>query len=763
MGKNENFKLKYNVNFMKFLKKKYILLTLFFVFFSFNSYAEVVKKVEAKGNERIALETIVVFGDIVIGKNYEEIDLSLLIKKLYETSFFSNISVELKNNKLTLLVKENPIVQDIIFNGEKADKYIEKIREIVLVTEKSSFVKGNIKHDVNIIKSFYRSLGFYFVKIEAEIESLEKNKVNIIYSIDKGEKAKIAKIYFLGEKKYRDTKLRDVITSQENKFWKFISKNVYLSKERIELDKRLLKNYYRNKGYYEVDLTSSNVEYAEGDGFVLTFSINAGKRYKFKKIFADVSDALEKSAFNSLEPEFNKLIGKYYSQSMLTSLLEKIDKLSDQKELQFINHSVLETLEGKGVEVKISIFEGEKFIIEKINIVGNSVTNDDVIRGELLVDEGDPYSELLVNRSLNELRSRNIFGKVTHTTSSGTSNDLKILELSVEEKATGEIMAGAGVGTAGTSFQFLVKENNWLGKGIKVNTAMNISTEKLSGKVQLVDPNYNYSGNTVSAGFEVASTDRSATTGYQSKSSGFALGTSFEQWESIYFSPSLDITHENIKTEATASANLKKMEGNYFNADFIYGITKDMRNQRFQPTEGYVVAFRQSIPIIQDSSAISNSFALSKYKEISENIIGSLRYRASMINGIDGDVRLTNRLYMGAKEVRGFVTGKMGPKDGKDWVGGNYKSSFSADVQLPNLLPESYNTDFNLFLDAGNVWGVDYGDNVLNDSSKIRSSIGLGANVFTPVGPLSFVFSKTLLKKDTDQTESFTFNLGTSF
>ena len=323
-------------------------------------------------------------------------------------------------------------------------------------------------------------------------------------------------------------------------------------------------------------------------------------------------------------------------------------------------------------------------------------------------------------------------------------------------------MAGAGVGTTGTSFQFLVKENNWLGKGMKVNTSLNLSTEKVSGSINVVDPNYNFSGNAVSAGFEVAQTDRSDTTGYKSSTTGMALGTSFEQWESIYFSPVIDITHEDITTSSTSSANLKKMDGTYFNTDFSYTITKDMRNQKYQPSEGYILNFRQSLPIIQDTSAISNSLGLSKYKEISENVIGSLRARASMITGIDGDVRLTNRLYMNSKHVRGFVPGKMGPKDGSDWIGGNYKTSISADAQLPNLLPESYNTDFNLFMDVGSVWGVDY-SNSISDSSKIRSSIGVGANVFTPVGPLSFIFAQAIAKENTDTTETFSFNLGTSF
>ena len=747
---------------MTIFRKIYPLVFLLYILFSVNSFSEVVNKVEVKGNERIASETILVFGDIAIGKDYGSDDVSTLIKKLYDTNFFSNISVELINNKLSITVKENPIINSIIFKGEKADKYKEQITELLTLREKSSFVTNNVKSDVNQIKSFYRMLGFYFVKIDAEIEKLIKNRVNIVYTIDKGEKAKIAKIFFLGDKKIRDKKLRDIIISEEAKFWKFISRNVYLNQERIELDKRLLKNYYRNKGYYEVDLASSNVEYSEGEGFVLTYSINAGTRYKFKKIFAEVSEALNKSAFHSLEPEFNKLVGKYYSQQKLNKVLEKIDKLSEQKELQFINHNVLETLDDNGVEVKINIFEGKKFIIEKINITGNNVTNDGVIRGELVVDEGDPYSELLVNKSINEIKGRNIFGKVTHKTSPGSSDGLKVLEINVEEKATGEIMAGAGIGTEGTSFQFAVSENNWLGRGINLNSVINLSEERVSGNIAVTNPNYNFSGNAVSAALDVSSTDTAGTTGYKSSKTGFNFGTSFEQYEDLYFSPNISFAFEDIEAEASASSNIKKMEGNYFNSDFQYGITLDKRNQSFQPTEGYRTTFTQSLPIIQDSSSIMNGLNISAYQDFSENVIGSVKFYAKSIHGIDDDVRLTNRLFLPSKRLRGFVRGRVGPKDGDDWIGGNYTTAINTEAQLPNILPESYRTDFIVFMDAGNVWHVDYSDSV-DDANKIRSSVGISANVWTPVGPLSWTFAQDISKASTDSTETINFRLGTSF
>ena len=743
------------------LKKLFISIILFFIFLSAHSHAEVVKKIEIKGNERISAETIAVFGDISVGKNYEISDINSLIKKLYDTTFFSNISVVVKNNILSVTVKENPIINSITFEGEKAKKYKEKIRELLLLREKSSFVENNIKSDINLIKDFYRSIGYYFVKIDVEIAKLEKNRINISYLIDKGEKAKIAKIYFLGDKKIREKKLRDIITSQESGWWKFIARSVYLSKERIELDKRLLKNYYRNKGYYEVNIKSTNIEYAEGEGFVLTYNINAGNRYKFKKIFANVSEALDKNAFLSLENEFDKLVGKYYSQRKLKSVLDKIDKLSEQKELQFINHSILETLDGNSVEVKINIFEGEKVIIERINIVGNSVTNDSVIRSALIVDEGDPFSTLLVNKSINEIKARNIFGKVEHEVFPGSSDDLKVLEISVEEKATGELMAGAGIGTDGTSFQFSITENNWLGRGVQLQSAVNVSEHKISGNILLNNPNYNYSGNAVKTALEISSTDRSNTSGFQSSRTGFELGTGFEQYENVFISPEISIALEDIEVDEDATAAVKKMEGNFFNADLAYAISLDKRNQRFRPTQGYKTTFRQSLPLIQDSSSILNGIDVSAYHGFSEDLIGSLKIYARTINGIDSDVRLTNRLFIPRNRLRGFNTYKVGPKDGDDYIGGNYITAVNAEAQLPNLLPESYRTDFSLFLDTANVWGVDY--TTVDETDKIRSSIGVSANVYTTIGPLTFTFAESISKSSNDETETFNFRIGTSF
>ncbi len=743
-------------------KKILVGFILFFLAFSVKSYSEVVNKVEVKGNQRITLETIIIFGDIKTGENYKESDISLLIKKLYETNFFSNISAELINNQLIINVEENPIINSIVFKGEKADKYMEGINRIITLKEKTSFLRNIVKSDINKIREFYRYLGFYFVKIDLEIEKLNKNRVNMIYSINKGERAKIAKIYFLGDKKMRNRKLRDIITSQENTFWKIFSKNVYLSKERVELDKRLLKRYYKNKGYYEVDISSSNVEYSKGEGFVLTFSVNAGKRYRFKKISVNVAKALDKSAFISLQTEFNKTIGKYYSEKRLTAILEKIDKLSQQKELQFINHRLDETLEADGVAVIIDIFEGRKFTVERINIKGNNVTNDAVIRSEMLIDEGDPYSALLLNKSINNLKAKGIFGKVEKKILEGSSLDSKILEVKVAEKATGEIMAGAGVGTDGTSVMFAVKENNWLGKGINLKSSLSLNAQSISGSIAIRNPNYNYTGNAVFSSLDISSMDKTTNSGFESATTGFSFGTEFEQYEGVFLSPTISAKFEKIDVQSSASDKIKKMEGNYKNVDFNYSITLDKRDQRFETTSGHKISFVQSLPIVQDSSSILNGLTVSKYFEFSEDVIGALKIYGRSLHGIDDDVRLSERLFIPQRRLRGFDTSKVGPKDASDWIGGNFATAVGFEAKLPNLLPESLKTNVSAFIDTANLWGVDYSDSV-NDSNKIRSSVGLAADVWTMVGPLSFTVAKAITTYDQDETETFNFRLGTSF
>jgi len=262
---------------------------------------------------------------------------------------------------------------------------------------------------------------------------------------------------------------------------------------------------------------------------------------------------------------------------------------------------------------------------------------------------------------------------------------------------------------------------------------------------------------------DVSSTDKTANSGYKSSKSGFAIGTDFEQYQNVFISPELSVSFEDIEAESSASTTLKKMEGNYSNVDFVYGIAYDKRNQTWQPTQGYRYKFIQSLPLIQDGSSILNGFDVGAYHEVNENVVGAVKFFARSIHGIDNeDVRLTSRLFIPQNRLRGFNTAKVGPKDGEDYIGGNYVSTLQFEAQLPKLLPESTRTDVSIFLDTGNVWAVDY-DSSIDETNKMRSAIGISANVFTTVGPLSFTLAQDLSKAINDDSQLFNFRLGTSF
>ena len=740
--------------------RKYIILIYFFL--SLNLSAEIIQKLEVKGNNRISTETIKVYGEITFNKDYSDFDIDKILKNLYTTNFFEDIKISLNNGVLNITVKEYAIINFIDLKGEKSNQIKSKILEMLELKSKESFIENKLTDDINKIKKIYASIGFNFTNVEAKIEKFNNNRINLIYFLEKGKKTYIAKINFIGDKKLKEKRLRDLIASEENRFWKFLSKNTFLNYSNIELDKRLLINYYKSLGYYDVQVLSNNAEVSEDNLTNLTYTINAGNRYRVNKISTNVSDVLDKKLFLPLESYFTKIIGKYYSPFTVKKLLDELDLLISNNDLQFVEHSVNEILTNKTIELKINIYEGEKQLVERINIIGNTITDESVIRSELLLDEGDPFNTLKLDQSIAKIKARNLFSEVKNSISEGSNKDQKIIEIAVEEKPTGEISAGAGIGTNGASFAFNISENNWLGKGINISTNLNVSAETFIGGLQVNDPNFNFSGNSLNYYIQNSINDK-PDSGYKNNIISTGIGTKFEQYKNVYLSPSLSFSYDDLKVESSASSALQKQKGSFTDLSFSYGISVDNRDRVFAPTDGYLSTFNQVIPLYADTPFIKNTYNFNKYKSFSSNATGAFRFFASAINGLDDtDVRINKRLRLSSTRLRGFEAGKVGPKDGTNYVGGNYAMASNFEISLPNLLPESTKTDVGLFLDVGNLWKVDY-DKTIDDSNKFRSSVGANASWTSPMGPMTFILSQNISKASTDTTETFSFRLGTTF
>ena len=728
------------------------------------SYAEVISDINVTGNKRISKETLIVFGEISKGSDYSQDDLNIILKKIYATNFFKNINISIENSILNINVVENPIISSVEFNGIRSEKLREFIMDKISLKERSSFMQSKFLNDLSFVKNTLTSTGYYFAEIDTKsILNEELNSIQIIYDVNLGSKAEIGQIQFVGDKKIKDGKLKNVITSEESKFWKFLSQSVYLNKDRIELDKRLLKNFYKDNGYYNVNIENSFVEYNNNNSFKLIFNINAGKKFTFNELNLVISKEYDQKYFTEIEKLLNDLKGKDYSFSKIEKVLRKVDKIALSKQYEFINATLSEKIiNNDKLDISITLADTDKFYVEKINILGNEYTIEEVIRNSFIVDEGDPYNEILFNKSINAIKSKNIFAKVESQILPGSNENFKVINLTVEEKPTGELSLGAGIGTSGGTIGGGIKENNFLGKGIKLDTSLQLTADSVKGKFVHVKPNFNYTDNTLYTSLSSTTSDNLTDSGYKTSNIGFSLGTSFEQYENLFFKPTIQTNYEKLETTSTATSSLQKQKGNYFDTYFNYEIDYDLRNKRYQPDEGYRSVFYQEIPAISDTHEILNALEHTRYLRIS-NIPTKASVYGKTVNTLSGDdVRVSKRLFIPERKLRGFEAGRVGPIANGDYIGGNYVLGGNLSAVLP-ILPSFQNTDFSFFIDAANVWGVDYDSTIDKKENKIRSATGVAINLLSPVGPLSFSFSKPITKSSSDKTESFRFNLGTSF
>ena len=741
--------------------KHLFLILLIFNFVFTQVFAEVINDIQIKNNNRITKETIITFGGIELGKDYSNEELNNILLDLYSTNFFSDIKFDIQNNILIVDVKERKLVQQIILNGVPAEKTKRSILKNLSLREKSPYVNFLAKQDIKKIENSLNNSGYYFNKVDVSIKDNKNDTVDLIYNIDLGKKALIKNIVFTGDRYYKDKKLKNIIVSEESKFWKFISNKKYLNPNQIDLDLRLLERFYLNKGFYNVKIMNSSAIFNDNH-FNLIYNIDAGSIYTIRDAKLVLPDDFDEKDFKGVDKALKELKEERYSLNKLNKVVKQIDQISVSRLYDFLDASIeTEIVEEGKLDVSFEVKESEKFYVKRINVIGNNITEERVIRDMLEVDEGDPFNKLLHAKSINNLKARNIFQDVKSKIIDTSDANLKNIDITVEEKATGEILVGAGVGSEGGTAQFSVAENNFLGRGIKLSTGLRVSESRIRGNFTVTNPNFNYSDKSLMTDIFLTDTDKMTDSGYQSTNAGFSFGTTFEQYDDFFFSPTFSTVYEELTTNSSASANLKKQEGTYFTTDIGYTLNFDKRNQRFQTSDGFQSKFIQKIPLISESDTLLNGYQFDTYHSIND-ITASLGLYLRAVTGLSDDVRISERINLPRKRLRGFESGKIGPIDNKDYIGGNYAAALNFQTNLPFLFPSFQSVDFNYFIDAGSVWGVDYSNSV-GDSSQIRSSTGVGLEWFSPIGPFTFTLAQPISKVDTDKTQTFQFNIGTTF
>ena len=308
--------------------KKLLYITFLTFILIFNiSKADIIKKIQIDGNDRISDQTVILFSGLSLGADVSENELNEAIKKLYETSFFDSISISLNNDLLIINLKENPLIQTVDIQGIKKKTLIEAIKKFLIQKEKSSFVKNRVQLDQNRIINALRTNGYYFSKVSTKIKNNENNTVDIIYQVELGNKALIKNIKFVGNKIFKDNKLRKVIASEEAKFWKFLSNKKNVNIERFKLDENLLRNFYKNSGYYNVKINSSFAQVIEDKEFEIIFNIDAGNKYLFNNLNLNIPEDYNKADFEIIENILINLKSKPYSLNRIEDILDEIEKI----------------------------------------------------------------------------------------------------------------------------------------------------------------------------------------------------------------------------------------------------------------------------------------------------------------------------------------------------------------------------------------------------------------------------------------------------
>ena len=745
-----------------------ITLITFFAFFNINIvFAKIFENIKITGNKRVSLNSIIVLGNIDTKGDYTDMELSQIIKRLYETDFFENITINILNELMIINVVENPIIEDLKITGVKNKKLLEFLEQSIQLKNRKSFSEFKARQDLVKLKNISKTLGYYFAQINYDyVKNENQNSIQLIYDLNLGDKTKIKKIIFLGNKNIKDKVLKELITSEEHKFWKFLSKNVHLNTEQIELDERLLLNYYKDNGYYNSKVANSFAELDNKGNFNLLFSIDSGNKFYFNDFSLIIPPDFDPTVFKPINKIFLELKDKKYSLRKLNSIIREVDKIATSRLYDFIDATIDEKIiDNDKINFTITVKESEKFYIDRINILGNFNTVEEVIRHQFIIDEGDAFNEILFNKSINNIKSLNLFKTVNSKIIDSQDQNLKSIDITVEEQPTGEINLGAGLGTNGSTIGGGIKENNFLGKGISLDTNIQLSKEGLKGRFVYLKPNFNYSDNSLSTSLIAETLDKLNTNGYKNTNVGFSLGTQFQQYENFFLSPEIAMSSEKLETTHTASTQLKKQKGTYQDIYFNYGTIYDLRDRSYRPTSGHTVKFNQSLPIYSENYELTNTFEVNKYHPLNStsDIIGKISFYAKSVNAMSsGNTRISKRLFIPAKKLRGFKPGKVGPKDNLDFIGGNYVTTLNLSTDLPDIIPSFENIDISTFFDAANIWGVDYSNSV-KESNTIRTSAGLAIDVLTPVGPLNFSLSQPISKASSDKTESFRFDLGTTF
>ncbi len=757
----------------------------------FSAHAQgVIGNIRVEGYKRVEPETVRSYLTFSPGDAYDPAKIDESLKVLFATGLFQDVRIRRDGANIVIVVVENPIVSRVAFEGNREVEDDALTGEVQL-KPRAVYTRARVQADVQRILDVYRRQGLYAAQVNPKVINLDSNRVDVVFEINEGPTTKVRAINFIGNSAFSDSQLRYVIATTQTNILSFLKGTNIYDPDRLNLDRELLRQFYLKNGYANVRIVSATADLdPAGRGFFLTYTIDEGARYRFGTIsFESAIPSLDTAGLGHY---LYVRTGKWFSSEKIEKTTEAVTLAATHQGYAFaeVRPRFDRDESTHTVNIVFAIAEGPRAYIERIDIIGNIRTEDQVIRRQFRLAEGDPFNRLLVEVARKRIRSLGFFKDVNIDAVPGSAPDRVVLQVKVVEQPSGEFSFGAGYSTSeGVIGDISITERNLMGKGQYVRIG-------LSGSLDRVQVDFSYTqpyflDRNLSAGFDLFAkqVDLQSQSSFSERDTGGGLRLGFPIADNTQIGLRYQFTVQDIfNVQSNASLAVKESAGTSTVSSVGYTIAYDTRNLPAAPSSGYFATFSQDLAGVGGDVNYIRSVADGRaYYPITNKITLVGRVQGGAIEGWGGqDVRLSDLFFKGGETIRGFQRAGYGPRDAclspttgktvpicnRDSLGGQLFWASTAEVRFPiPYIPENLGMSGAVFIDAGSLWdpsqqavaAVAKEGSFIFNSTQVRLSTGFSLIWQSPLGPLRADFGEALLKAKFDQTEFFRFGASSNF
>ena len=729
----------------------------------------VINAIRIDGNQRIEAETVKSYLSIAVGDPFNPSQINKSLKSLFATGLFGDVNMVREGNTLVIQIDENPIINRIAFEGNERIKD-DLLSDEVELRSRVVFTRTKVQNDVARVVEIYRRSGRFAATVDAKIIELPQNRVDLVFEIDEGPSTKIKRINFIGNRRFSDGDLRDVILTKETSLLSFFSSDDTYDPDRVTFDRDLLRTFYLSEGYADFRVVSAVAELTrDRTGFFITFALDEGERYRFGSIAVD--SKLRDLSVDELLDDVKSVEDDWYDASQIEDSIQALTERLGNLGFAFVDirPRTDRNRESKIIDLVYEISEGPRVFVERINITGNVRTLDKVVRREFRLVEGDAFNAAKYRRSRQRIQNLGFFESVDVTQKSGSQPDKTIINVEVAETSTGQLTLGAGISSAdGPLGNVSINERNLLGRGQRLRLSFLVSSRRQQVDLGFTEPYF--LDRELSAGVDLFArrADLTDQNNFDEDSRGGVLRFGYALTEEIKHSVRYRAQHSSLNNfDDDISPFILKDSGARVTSAVGHTISYDTRNSIFNPTEGYVIRLEQDLAgLLGDAKYFKNRLSGAFHHPITDFFTGSLTGSVGNIIGLFGeDIRIYERFFIGGQSFRGFTTAGIGPRDLRtnDPLGGNTFAISTAEISFPIGLVSAVDLRGRIFTDIGTLTSVDLNGPGLVDGAKIRASAGVGISYGSPFGPILIDLGFPVIKEDYDDTEVIRFSFGARF